>query len=126
MILTLPGQREVDLTKVKDLSDDEFNGLISYAKQWDDPRQQGWVDDIVQARGGKGAAKTPVAPEDDLDVPSEVASSEAPSTREMTAKEVVAWVGDDTVKAEIALQQEEASDKPRANLVKALNRVLEA
>ena len=40
-----------------------------------------------------------------------------------TAADVLAWVGDDPERAETALEQEQAKDKPRSTLVKQLEKI---
>ena len=43
-----------------------------------------------------------------------------------TAQQVLAWVGDDPERAEEALAAEQAKDKPRSTLVKALEKTAES
>jgi hypothetical protein len=51
MNLELPN-KSVDLDEVEGLSDEEWEGLLYYAKQWDDPKQAEWVEALTAARGG--------------------------------------------------------------------------
>lgn len=51
--LEMPYGKTVDLADVKSMDDDEFNGLLSYAKQFDDPGTAERVAALEKARGGK-------------------------------------------------------------------------
>jgi hypothetical protein len=42
-----------------------------------------------------------------------------------TAADILAWVGDDPERAELALEAEQAKDKPRSTLVKQLEKLAE-
>jgi len=50
-------RRTVDLSTVAGLSNEEYAGLIYYAKQWDDPQQDDWVAALEEARSAKKPAK---------------------------------------------------------------------
>jgi SAP domain len=43
--------RLVDLDQVSDMDDEEYEGLLAYAGQWDRPEQADWVKKIKKARG---------------------------------------------------------------------------
>lgn len=101
--LELPGGKVVDLADVEDLEDEEYAGLVAYAKQWDSPKQDEWVSKIQEARG------------------EEPTSSEGGHELDgLTAEEVLAWVGDDPARAGEALEHEQSQRKPRKNLSSTL------
>lgn len=50
--LELPG-KTIDLDEVKDLSDEDYEGLLYYAGQWDSAQQESWIEEIENARGAK-------------------------------------------------------------------------
>lgn len=54
--LELPA-RSVDLSTVKGMSDEDYAGLLVYARQWDDPNEKDWVAQIEKARGEKSDKK---------------------------------------------------------------------
>jgi hypothetical protein len=66
-------------------------------------------------------------PEDDRDDdPEDPESANIPFPAEGTAAEALAWVGDDTARAAVALDAEQAKDKPRSTLVKQLEKLAES
>lgn len=99
--IELPGGKVVDLAEVPNLDDEEYQGLLSYAGQWDDPRQGDWLSAIREARG-------------------ESSEGSGHELDGMTAEEVLDWVGDDPARAAEALEHEQSQSKPRKNLSSAL------
>lgn len=49
---------------------------------------------------------------------------EEPSAPSGTTKEVLEWVGDDPVKAQLALDTELESDRPRVKLIEAVSGII--
>lgn len=66
---------------------------------------------------------TPVAEEGADDGPAGVDPPPDSLEGASTAAEVLAWVGDDSERAEQALEAEEARDKPRSTLIRDLTKV---
>jgi nicotinamide mononucleotide adenylyltransferase len=115
--LVLPGAKEVDLDAVASLEEWEYQGLLSYARQWDHPMQNEWLAQIKEARGEKVEVEEQVE--------SEVAS-DGTDFKGMKAAEVIAWVGDEKSKASEALEHFSSLEKPPVKLVKRLEEILEA
>lgn len=46
-------KKEIDLDTVKDMSDDEYNGLYTYVRQWDAPNTNELLAKLNDARGSK-------------------------------------------------------------------------
>jgi len=42
--------KEIDLDKVHSLSEEDYQGLLFFAGQWDDPDQGAWLETIEKAR----------------------------------------------------------------------------
>lgn len=119
--LELPG-RSVDLTEVQGMDDDEYEGLLYYAKQFDVPVQVVWVQRLEKARGGEADwYEEPEVEEAVLDPETADEYSE-----DWTAAQVAEWVGDDVNRARAALESEYAREEPRKRLSDKLTRIVES
>lgn len=115
--LMLPGGKEVDLDKVESMDEDEYQGTLYYAKQFDSPQQAEWVAALQEARG---EAPTPDdgGQEEDDDSETDFGG--------MKASEVLDWVGDDKSRAAEAREHFAALDKPPVRLMGKLDSILES
>lgn len=97
--------------------DDEVTGeLAAYLVSTHSPVEP--LDDDARAllESPAGEPEVEQEPEDPQEPPEELDING-------TAADVLAWVGDDPERAETALEQEQAKDKPRSTLVKQLEKI---
>jgi hypothetical protein len=64
--------------------------------------------------------------EDDDPGPEDPEPADAPFPADGTSADILAWVGDDLERAAVALEAEQAKDKPRSTLVKQLEKLAES
>ncbi|MGW4784226.1 hypothetical protein [Streptomyces sp. NPDC004230] len=96
--------------------DDEVTGeLAAYLVSTHSPVEP--LDDdaraLLEASPQEPEQETPVEAPEELDING-------------TAADVLAWVGDDPERAETALEQEQAKDRPRSTLVKQLEKIADS
>lgn len=84
-----------------------------------------WQSKGFELVGGPLAGPGPDAPETPAQTPEELAGELTPGgLPDGTVDEVVAWVGNDQARAQLALDAEQAKDSPRKTAVAALEQVL--